>query len=87
MPLTMEQIDAIDQSVAKLQENRQPLIPALRKLFPDIVFVRCDASDMDGPPFRSGEHHRLYLLDRSEVCIRLTDQLDIADGVVIAELD
>jgi hypothetical protein len=87
MSLTMEQIDAIDQSVSRLQANKQPLISGLRELFPGIVFVRCEASDMEGPPFRSGEHHRLYLLDRSEICIRMTDQIDSADGVVIAELD
>ena len=87
MPLTEEQIDAIGQSVTKLQSDKKPLIAGLRELYPDIVFVRCDASDMEGPPFRSGEHHRLYLLDRSEVCIRMTDSLESADGVVIAEVN
>lgn len=88
MPMTAEQIDAIDKSVVQLQADRRPLIAGLRELFPGVVFVRCPAEDIqDGQPFRSGEHHQLYLLDRSEMCIRFTDELEAADGVVIAELD
>lgn len=88
MPITEDQIDAIDKTVAQLQADKRPLIAGLRELFPDIVFVRCPAEDVaEGQPFRSGNRHRLYLLDRSEMCIRLTDELDTADGVVIAELD
>lgn len=87
MAMTEEQIDAIDRSVAQLQASNRPLIAGLRELFPGVVFVRCPASDMEGRPVRAGDRHRLYLLDRSETCIRLTDELDTADGVVIAELD
>lgn len=87
MAMTEEQIDAIDESVVQLQADNRPLIAGLRELFPGTVFVRCPASDVEGQPFRSGDHHRLYLLDRSEMCIRLTDELETADGVVIAELD
>jgi hypothetical protein len=87
MALTTEQIDSIERSINVLHTAGQPLISGLRELFPGVVFVRCDAGDMEGPPYRSGEHHRLYLLDRSEVCIRMTDQIDSADGVVIAEVN
>jgi|GEM_PF-2713523 len=88
MSMTEDQIDAIDKSVVQLQADKRPLIAGLRELFPGVVFVRCPAEDVrEGQPFRSGEHHRLYLLDRSEMCIRFTDQLETADGVVIAELD
>lgn len=87
MSMTEDQIDAIDKSVAQLQAANRPLIAGLRELFPGVVFVRCPAGDMEGLPFRSGDRHRLYLLDRSEMCIRLTDELATADGVVIAELD
>jgi hypothetical protein len=87
MPLSESQIASIESAIERLQSGCNPLISGLRELFPDIVFVRCDAGDMDGPPYRSGGRHRLYLLDRSEMCIRLTDRLESADGVVIAELD
>lgn len=87
MALTEPQITAIENSIKALRASGNPLMPGLRSMFPDIVFVRCDARDMDTTPYRSNEHCRLYLFDRSEVCIRMTDQLDAADGVVIAELD
>ncbi|MBI1175241.1 MAG: hypothetical protein GC139_08245 [Sideroxydans sp.] len=87
MALNESQIAAIETSITALRTNGEPLAPGLRSLFPDIVFVRCDAEDMDTAPYRSGTHYQLYLLDRSELCIRLTDQLESADGVIIAELD
>lgn len=87
MALNESQIIAIENSIKALRATGNSLTPRLRSLFPDIVFVRCDAGDMDATPYRSGTHYQLYLLDRSEVCIRLTDSLESADGVIIAELD
>jgi hypothetical protein len=86
MALNESRIAAIENSIEALRAASNPLIPSLRSIFPDIVFVRCDALDMDAAPFRSNEHYQLYLFDRSEVCIRLTDRLETADGVIIAEL-
>lgn len=86
MALNESQIAAIETSIKALRAVNNPLIPGLRGMFPDIVFVRCEAQDMDAAPFRSNEHYQLYLFDRSEVCIRLTDQLEIADGVIVAEV-
>ena len=87
MSLNESQINAIEASIQELQAVGDPLIPGLRGKFPDIVFVRCDASDMDGQPYRSSNKVQLYLIDRSEVCIRLTDQLESADGVIVAEVE
>ena len=87
MPLSESQITAIETSVRALQALGSPLLPDLRKLFPDITFVRCSAGDMDGTPYRCGCKYQLYLLDRSEVCIRLTDRLECADGVIVAEVE
>ena len=87
MPISEEQIDAIEKSVVQLQADHQPLIGGLRELFPGVVFIRCDASDMEGAPFRSGRNHQLYLIERGEMCIQLTDTLATANGVVVTELD
>ena len=87
MPLNESQINAIQASIIEFQTVGESLIPGLRGKFPEIVFVRCDASDMDGKPYRSGNTYQLYLLDRSEVCIRLTDHLESADGVIVAEVE
>jgi len=87
MPLNESQINAIEASIQEFQATGEALIPGLRGKFPDIVFVRCDASDMDGKPYRTSSRVQLYLLDRSEVCIRLTDRLESADGVIVAEVE
>ena len=86
MALSEAQITAIEASIDGLRAAGDSLLAGLREQFPDVVFVRCDAQDMEGTPFRSNAHCRLYLFDRSEICIRLTDQLDAADGVIVAEL-
>jgi len=87
MPLNESQINAIEASIQELQAVGEALIPGLRGKFPEIIFVRCDASDMEGKPYRSSNKVELYLLDRSEMCIRLTDQLASADGVIVAEVE
>lgn len=87
MPMTPEQLDAIDESVTRLKADRLPVIAGLREQFPGVVFVRCDAGDMEGTPIRSGDRHQIYLIDRGEMCIQLTDSLEAANGVVVADLD
>ena len=87
MPLTETQINSIETSIKALMATGNPLVPGLRNMFPGITFVRCSAQEMDGTPFRTSTRYQLYLMDRSEVCIRLTTQLENADGVIIAELD
>jgi len=87
MALNEAQITAIEASIDGLRAAGDPLLPGLRQQFPDVVFVRCDAHDMDGAPYRSNGSYRLYLFDRSEICIRLTDALESADGVIVAEME
>lgn len=87
MPMNESQINSIEASIKALHAIGDPLVPGLRNLFPDITFVRCSAGDMDATPYRSNEKYQLYLMDRSETCIRLTDRLECADGVIVAEVD
>jgi hypothetical protein len=87
MALSESLIVSIESAIESLKSSGDPLLSGLRELFPDILFVRCDASDMDAPPFRASNRYQLYLMDRSEVCLRLTDRLEAADGVVIVEMN
>ena len=87
MSLTEPQINSIEVSIKALMATGNPLVPGLRSMFPGITFVRCNAQDMEGTPYRTSNKYQLFLLDRSETCIRLTDQLECADGVIIAELE
>jgi len=87
MSMNESQIVSIEASIRSLQDTGNPLVPGLRKLFPYITFVRCSAQDMDAPPYRTSNKYQLYLLDRSEACIHLTDRLEDADGVIVAEVE
>ncbi|WP_349509880.1 hypothetical protein [Bradyrhizobium sp. Gha] len=40
----------------------------LRRRFPQLAFVRCDASDLSDMPFRQGPRFDLHLLDGSNYC-------------------
>jgi hypothetical protein len=87
MPMNEAQIVSIEASIKALMATGNPLVPGLRNMFPNITFVRCSTGDMDATPYRSNEKYQLYLMDRSEACIRLTDRLECADGVIVAEVE
>lgn len=80
MPVSDTQLAALESAL-----TRQPAPPLaeLRSQFPGLAILQCDPEDMDQPAYRSGEHYQLYLINRSQVCISLTDQPEQADGVVV----
>jgi hypothetical protein len=84
MALNESQILSIETAINVLQTSGNPLVQGLRSQFPGITFIRCDAADMDTTPFRSSDKYQLYLINRKDVCITVTDQLDAADGVIVA---
>ncbi|HEY6095521.1 MAG TPA: hypothetical protein VIU93_11275 [Gallionellaceae bacterium] len=84
MPLNETQLSAIQSSVAYLLARGEPLVAELRRKFPEVTFVRCPQEDMEGQPYLAGDGYQLYLINRSAVCIAVTDSPDQADGVVIA---
>jgi hypothetical protein len=86
MSMNESQITAIEVSIKALHAIGSPLMPGLRNMFPDIAFVRCSAQDMGETPYRVSNKYQLYLMDRSEACIHLTDRLEAADGVIVAEV-
>ncbi|AWP24433.1 hypothetical protein C4901_14770 [Acidiferrobacter sp. SPIII_3] len=62
-----------------------PSLPALRRDFPGLAFVRCDALDMAGSrPFRVTPTTDVYLMDGRDHCVSLTPDLGAATGVLIA---
>lgn len=87
MSLDESQIVLIEASIKALLATGNPLVPGLRNMFPGVTFVRCNAQDMDAPPYRVSDKYQLYLMDRSEACIKLTDRLESADGVIVAEVE
>ncbi len=79
---------AIAQLVALLDALPPATNPrvSLLKHFPDWTISCCDAEDMrDEVPHCQAGRYTVFLLDSREHCWRMTDALDMATGVVLAE--
>ena len=84
MPITTEQFLEIDRLLASGGANGAT-VASLRKIGPGMTATRCDASDMaDETPFRTYERANLYLLDGRDHCVRVTNDPDVATGLIIA---
>lgn len=57
----------------------------LRECYPEISFLRMTERDMDEPPYRRLTDFNLYLLDTREHCVKLTQQLEHATGIVLTQ--
>lgn len=87
MPMNETQISSIEASIKALIATGNPLVPGLRSMFPDVTFVRCCAGEVDATPYRTCSKYELFLFNCSQVCIQLTDRLESADGVIVAEVN
>lgn len=58
-------------------------LPMLRECYPEISFLRMAERDMDEPPYRCLSDFNLYLLDAREHCVKLTQQLEHATGIIL----
>lgn len=72
------------EQVITAAEGRASLLPELRRRFPHLALVRCDASEVTEPPFRSFPHFDLHLVDRSDHCVQITADPLLAIGIVLA---
>lgn len=72
------------EQVITTAEGRASLLPELRRRLSHLALVRCDASDLTEPPFRSFPHFDLHLLDRSDHCVQITADPLLATGIVLA---
>ena len=84
MAISEIQLSSIETSLAALLSSGVPLVPELRRQFPQFTFLRCSVEDMDARPYHTGNGYQLYLLNRQNICINLTDSPEQADGVVVA---
>ena len=87
MPMNESQIISIEASIKALMATDNALMPGLRSMFPGVTFVRCSAREMDALPYHTSNKYQLFLFDRSQGRIRLTDRLELADGVIVAVVE
>jgi hypothetical protein len=83
-----ERLDQIVTIVERAGLNAQTL-GALREALPDLHFTHCLDDDLGHQvPTRLAEGFNLYLVEGgSGHCLQLTQNPDLATGVVLAEVD
>lgn len=60
----------------------------LREQYPDLHFTFCSDDDVvtDNPVYEQ-DAFNLYLIDSSDHCLCFTQDMDVATGIVIAEIE
>lgn len=84
MALAIVDLAEIEQMLAASDAAPQAHIE-LRRKFPHLVWIRCDASDVTEAPFRSFREFDLHLLDSADHCAQITDDPARATGIVLAK--
>ncbi|MDI3565598.1 hypothetical protein [Bradyrhizobium sp. Arg816] len=84
MALTAEEVIEIERLLAADVAEMDPFVE-LRRRFPQLAWVRCDASDVADQPFRQFPRFDLHLIDRSDHCVQITADPTRATGIVLAK--
>ncbi len=84
MALAAGELVEIEQALAAA-DAASSAYGALRRKFPHLAWIRCDASDVTETPFRSIGEFDLHLLDSADHCAEITNDPARATGVVLAK--
>ncbi|MGY4627406.1 DUF6129 family protein [Bradyrhizobium sp. USDA 4486] len=84
MALTAEEVIEIERLLAAEGAEMGPFVE-LRRRFPQLAWVRCDASDVTDRPFRQFPHFDLHLIDGADHCVQITADPTRATGIVLAK--
>jgi hypothetical protein len=84
--ITPEQLQTIANHLEG-QPLNDAIVTFLRAQFPDIHFTYCMDDDVSGcsPKFESPRFN-LYLIDGREHCLSMTNNHEVATGVLVAEV-
>jgi len=83
MALAATELAEIEQALAS--SDAAQAYTELRRKFPHLAWVRCDASDVTETPYRSFGLFDLHLLDGADHCAAITDDPARATGIVLAK--
>lgn len=85
MPLSSHALTEI-QDLLEKDSPAAERYAQLRQFFPGISVTRCDASDIDTEtPALETNDFRVYLIDTSEHCVRITGDPEHATGLILAQ--
>jgi len=84
--ISREQLRQIGQLISNTSLSEE-VIAELRGEFPDHHFTYCQDDDVMAAPVYESEGFNLYLVDSSSHCLSFTKDMEVATGVVVAEIE
>ena len=85
--ITQEQLDQIGRLV-KSQVVAETVLEPLRHRFPELHFTYCQDDDVIAAnPVFEDDGYNLYLIDSRNHCLCFTQDMTLATGVVVAEIE
>jgi hypothetical protein len=85
--ISQAQLDQVSGMLAA-QPIGEAAVTALRERFPDIHFTYCMDDDVvAASPVHETESFNLYLIDSRNHCLCFTQEMDVATGIVVAEIE
>jgi hypothetical protein len=85
--ITQQQLEQIAHQVSA-EPVSEAVVDQLRGSFSDIHFTYCMDDDVvTATPVYEGEAFNLYLIDSRNHCLCFTQDMDVATGVVLAEIE
>lgn len=84
--ISAEVLEHLAQAIEQTPVAQRDNIQLFKELLPKISMTCCSQNDIPGlaKPVYQGSDFDLYLVDASEHCARLTNDLSIARGIVLA---
>ncbi|TAN70756.1 MAG: hypothetical protein EPN17_03715 [Methylobacter sp.] len=84
--ISSEQINAITAKIETMELN-DDTVSQLRQQYQPIHFTYCMDDDLpNNTPVVERKDFNLYLIDGREHCLCLTNDYDVATGIVVAEI-
>ena len=85
--ISKEQLDQVG-AMLSAQPLEESVVASLRGRFPDIHFTYCSDDDVvAASPVHEADSFNLYLIDSRNHCLGFTQDIDIATGIVVAEVE
>jgi hypothetical protein len=85
--ITQDQLKSVSEFLSQHSVNETEIM-ALRQQFPGIHFTYCMDDDVIAAnPLREEQGFNLYLIDSSNHCLGFTQDLAVATGIVVAEIE
>ncbi len=86
--ISQQQLDQVSDLISRGAVLETGSVDSLRGQFPDIHFTYCMDDDVYAAlPVMQHERFNLYLVDSREHCLSLTQDREIATGIVVAEVE